>query len=171
MPKRKRSEPDEAKAYLLRLLRYRPRSRAEAAARLRERGYPLEAISITLSWAEEAGLLDDRAFARLWAAERLAHRPCGTALLRRELREKGVASELIEQTLAELDPDEEGLARALARERWARYQTLTLTEEERRQKVFAFLRRRGFPPDLSLKAVRELMVGAEADADDPLMAD
>ncbi|MFQ6033771.1 MAG: regulatory protein RecX, partial [Candidatus Bipolaricaulia bacterium] len=101
---------DEAKQYLLRLLRYRPRSRAEAESRLRKRGYSDELIREILTWAEDMGMIDDEAFAKLWIADRLERRPRGRALLRRELREKGVSPGLIERALDRAGMDEEALA-------------------------------------------------------------
>lgn len=152
------AEPEETRArrYLLQLLRYRPRSRAEAEDRLRKRGYSAKTIVVTLAWAEEAGLLDDAAFAKLWIADRLAHRPCGASLLRRELRERGIPPEAIEEALAQAGLDEEGLARELAEERSARYRDLP--PEERQEKLLAFLSRRGFPAPLCARVIRELTV-------------
>jgi regulatory protein len=147
-------EPEEARRYLLRLLRYRPRSRAEAEARLRRRGYSAQTIARTLSWAEEAGLLDDALFAKLWIADRLEHRPCGALLLRRELQERGVPPEIIEAALAQAGLDEEELVRELAEERFARYRDLP--PEERRARLLAFLGRRGFPASLCARVLREL---------------
>jgi len=144
-----------ARRYLLRLLRYRPRSRGEAASRLRRRGYSDGIIEEVLLWAEGSGLIDDGAFAKLWIADRLERRPCGKALLRRELRGKGVALELIEQALREAEVDEEALARGLATERLKRYSELPSAEQRRR--VLAFLVRRGFSPELSRRVLQGLL--------------
>ncbi|MFQ6117201.1 MAG: regulatory protein RecX [Candidatus Bipolaricaulia bacterium] len=146
---------DEAKQYLLRLLRYRPRSRAEAESRLRKRGYSDELIREILTWAEDMGMIDDEAFAKLWIADRLERRPRGRALLRRELREKGVSPGLIERALDRAGMDEEALARSLAAERLERYRKLS--PEERRRRTLALLARRGFPFELSRRVLRELL--------------
>jgi hypothetical protein len=67
-----------------------------------------------------AGYLDDLAFARTWVTGRASSRPCGVQLLRRELREKGVASAIVEQAIREayggdeLSVSEERYARAVA---------------------------------------------------------
>jgi regulatory protein len=148
-------ELDGARRYLLRLLRYRPRSRAEAESRLRQRGYPDEVIKEILVWAESSGLIDDEAFAKLWITNRLQHRPSGIALLRHELRRKGIALELIERVLRGARVDEEALVRELAVERLERYRGLS--PEEQRRRTLAFLTRRGFPPGLSRKVLQELL--------------
>ncbi|MGQ9478050.1 MAG: regulatory protein RecX [Candidatus Bipolaricaulia bacterium] len=155
---RSEDEPEEARKYLLRLLRYRPRSRAEALDRLRRRGYSAETIAQTLAWAEEAGLLDDALFAKLWIAERLEHRPCGKILLRRELIERGIPPEIIEEALERAGLNEEELARGLAKERSARYRNLPA--EEQRAKLLALLSRRGFPASLCARVLHELTSGS-----------
>jgi regulatory protein len=151
---RSEGQLEEAKHQLIRLLRYRPRSSLEARTHLRERGYSSRTIQEVLAWAQEAGLLDDRAFARLWVADRMERRPSGRVLLERELREKGISAEIIEEALAEAGLDEEALARELSVERAERYRHLS--EEECRARVFAFLRRRGFSSRISSKVVQEL---------------
>lgn len=160
-----RSETDGAKQYLLRLLRYRPRSRFEAESRLRKRGYSDRAIGEVLAWAEGRGMIDDEAFARLWIADRLERRPRGASLLRRELREKGVPQEIIDRALEQADLDEEALAHSLAAERLERYHDMP--SEERGRRTLAFLSRRGFPPSLSRKVLRELLGAAGAASSPP----
>jgi len=148
-------EFSKAKRYLLRLLRYRPRSRAEAEARLKRRGYLNETIQEVLAWAGDMGMIDDQAFAKLWIADRLERRPCGRALLRRELRGKGIPPEIIAGALEQVKLDEEALARSLAAERLKRYRDLSPEEQGRR--TLALLARRGFPPELSRRVLQELL--------------
>ena len=100
-------------------------------------------------------MIDDEAFAKLWIADRLAHRPRGKAMLRRELREKGVSLDIIERALEQAELDEEALVRSLAAERLQRYGDRSW--EERERKTFAFLSRRGFPLALSRKVLQELL--------------
>lgn len=147
-------ELDEAKQYLLRLLRYRPRTRFEAETRLSRRDYSSKTVTETLSWAERIGLIDDEAFARLWIADRREHHPRGIFMLRRELRQKGVPPEIIEGALKQAELDEEALIRRLAAERLARLSDRSWKEQER--KTLAFLSRRGFPLSLSRKVLQEL---------------
>jgi len=151
-----RQELARAQRYLQLLLRYRPRSRHETAIRLRERGFSTRIIEKTLAWAEAAGLLDDRVFAKLWVADRLSFKPQGRWLLERELRAKGIAEEIIKRTLNEAQIDELALARRLIKERWERYRDRL--PGERRQLLLALLRRRGFSPAVAYRALRELEI-------------
>jgi len=99
-----------ARETALRLLGARPRSTAELRARLRRAGAPLESVVSVITDLTNDGYLNDLEFARAWVQNRLAVRPCGALRLRSELREKGVASSLIEQAIREVCGEEEAAA-------------------------------------------------------------
>lgn len=73
---------------------------------------------------------------------------------------RGVADADAEAALATIDPEEEKeVAVALARRRAGR--TAGLAEPVRRRRLVAFLARRGYPGDVAMAAVNEVL-GAEA---------
>lgn len=155
MPVRAEREREAAKRYLLRLLRYRPRSRREAEQRLKRAGFDLKIVSDVLSYAESRDLIDDEKFAKLWVWERLARKPKSRRALRAELREKGVADEIITEVLAGVDLDESALIRELAQQRWQR-----LGEEDlksRYRKTAAYLCRRGFSMSDAQEVLEEML--------------
>ena len=133
----------------MRLLRYRPRSIAEVRERLRSLGFAKDEIEKAVSTAEAAGLLDDAAFTRLWAQDRLLHHPLSRRAIERELADKGIDRSTIVATLEELYPaeDEKRIALELARVRLARY--AGLDRAKRIQRTVSFLVRRGFPFQLA----------------------
>ncbi|MCK5827313.1 RecX family transcriptional regulator, partial [Candidatus Bipolaricaulota bacterium] len=61
------------------LLRYRPRSIAEARQRMSEKGYAPEIIANTIDQAIATDQLDDAAFAKLWVRDRMWHHPLSRA--------------------------------------------------------------------------------------------
>ena len=136
-----RDAVERAVEQALNLLSYRPRSQAEVRRRLLEKGHSREAVQEALGRLSRAGLLDDRAFARFWVENRFQFNPRGVAVLRRELRQKGVDDALIEEVLAEYD-EEAAAARAAeaAIRRLRRLDPLTF-----RRRLSDYLRRRGFP--------------------------
>jgi regulatory protein len=124
---------------------YRPRSRYETKQYLKRRKAEDEVISQVLAKLEELNFIDDQKFASWWLEQRLRFRPKGTALIRSELKQKGIASEVIEKTLsnaggteAETERAKELLAKKLPS--WA-----GLPPDKRWQKAAGFLLRRGFP--------------------------
>jgi len=159
---RKRQKGQESKPYdeeiasartrLERLLKLRPRTVREARLRLKRAGHSPAAIEQVIKEAQEQGLLDDEAFAKLWIQDRLLTKPKGLRLLRRELKERGVPDELIERALAEVEFDEEALIHDLLGRVRERY--LGLDEGTRERRLYAFLRRRGFSAEAIRRALR-----------------
>jgi len=86
-----------------RYLNYRPRSEAEMKLRLRQRGFGTEIIEKTTARLKEQNLLDDYAFAQFWKDNRLSFKPKSKRLIEKELGEKKVAREIIEQVTSDID--------------------------------------------------------------------
>lgn len=87
----------------LRFLSYRPRSVQEVRRKLAEKKISPEAVEMVIARLQEAGLLDDEAFARYWLENRDQFGPRSGRALRYELRLKGVADSIIRDVLADVD--------------------------------------------------------------------
>jgi regulatory protein len=124
--RRSTSEPADAHELALRLLRARDWSAAELARRLEERGVSADAVGTTVAALVRTGIVDDSRHARGRAAA-LAERGSGDTLIRHRLRELGIPAELVDEAIAELEPEDERAARIVARRgpgsRTARYLT------------------------------------------------
>lgn len=145
------TKEERARAYLLKLLKHRPRSRHEAFVRLQQKGFSEEIVESVLEQAARAGVLDDAKFAQLWVEDRLARRPRSRRMLERELRAKGIAPEHIQRALARAGLDEEALVRELIAERSSRLRSLD--EQTRLRRLVGFLRRRGFSERIIRRAL------------------
>ncbi len=141
----------------MRLLRYRPRSVAEAQKRLKLLGFQEREVEEVLHKAERAGLLDDDVFARLWVEDRLLHHPLSRRAVRLELTDKGIDPQIITATIEHLYPEEKerSIAVQLARARFARYRGVN--RDRRMQRTVSFLTRRGFSFSLAVNTVRALI--------------
>jgi regulatory protein len=124
----------------LRYLDYRPRSQAELKERLARRGFDDETVAAVIARLEEQGLVDDLAFARFWADNRQAFSPRSQWLVRRELKAKGVAEEVIARAVAEIDDEKGAYQAALAKAR----SLPTGDYEGFRRRLGDYLKRRGF---------------------------
>ena len=92
----------------LHYLSYRPRSEAEVVKYLAGKG--METVSTeVLGRLKRAGLVDDTEFASQWVENRNTHRPRSRWALQCELRRAGVAREVIDQAVKELNEDEGAL--------------------------------------------------------------
>jgi regulatory protein len=137
----------------LNFLAYRPRSSAEVSRYLKEKGVPLEVSEEVLQRLSAARLLDDVAFARYWVENRETFKPRGRRLLRQELRQKGVDDELIAEALSEVDEEESAYQAALKQaSRYAR-----LDDGLFRQRMYNFLRRRGFTYEVIRETISRLL--------------
>jgi len=144
-----------AREAALRLLSVRARTRSELAQRLTRKGHAAAVVARVIDGLAAAGLVDDRAFAELWADERMRRRPVGRRRLSQELRLKGVpprvADEVVDRAFGE--HPERALALRAARS-WARRSAAGARERER---LFAMLVRRGFARSTAIEVVREVM--------------
>jgi regulatory protein len=98
----------------LRALRSSDRSAAELEARLQQRGVGDAERAQALETLERIGYVDDERFARL-RAERLAQRGSGDALIRDDLERRGLAADVVELALGELEPERDRAARIVER--------------------------------------------------------
>ncbi len=124
----------------VRFLAYRPRSVAEVRQNLAGKHVPEAAIETTIERLNAMGYLDDAAFARYWVENRDTFKPRGAVALRYELRQKGIADDIIETTLADLDTTDAAFRAAQEKARRLR----GLSRREFQTKLGSFLQRRGF---------------------------
>jgi regulatory protein len=153
-----KSQDERDKAYhqAVRFLGFRARSQQELVRYLQAKGYAPVVVTDTIDRLLEEQYLDDEAFARFWLANRERFRPRGQQALRYELRQKGIANEVIETALA--DVDEANLAWTAVEQKLARWQGLS--EEDFRKKVLGFLSRRGFTYEIAYQVVERAWASA-----------
>jgi regulatory protein len=155
------NDPAEvARKICLRQLAVRPYTRAELAQVLRRRGIPRDVADEVLDRYSEVGIVDDGAFARAWVSSRHHGRGLARRALAGELRRKGVDSRVVGEALDELDETTEAeTARALV-ERKLRTDRGASPESTFRRLV-AMLARKGYPPQVALRVVRQAMFDRE----------
>ena len=124
----------------LRFLSYRPRSEAELRRRLVKHGFDSEPIAAVIARLKEQGMVDDLAFARFWVENRESFSPRGQRMLKLELRQKGVSSDIIEAVVNGSGDDDSAYRAALAKAR-----SLSRTDYQSfRRRLGEYLKRRGF---------------------------
>ena len=159
-----------ARTILLRKLTVAPRTRAQLADALAQRGVPGEVADATLDRFEDLGLVDDAEFARQWTRSRQAGRGLARRALAYELRQRGVDDDLVKEALD--DPelgDELETARELARRRLraARPRLSDPMERERQaRRVLGMLARKGYGGGVAARAVREALLELAGTPDD-----
>jgi regulatory protein len=159
-----------ARKILLDKLSAQPRTRHELAQVLAKKLVPAEVADRLLDRFEEVGLVDDAAFARSWVESRRTGRGLAGRALAQELRKKGVADEIVQETLAEVDPDDEReTARALVRRK---VRTMgRLDHPTRVRRLTGMLARKGYPPGVAFGVVRDELGSLDDGAESGLEPD
>ena len=153
-----------AKAICLRLLTGAARPRAGLAAALARKGIPNDVAERVLDRLTEVGLIDDEAYAQSFVASRHRHGGLGAGALREELKRKGVDATTAASAVTVVDRDAEyRRARALLERRVDSAMANGVDTAHRR--MLGLLARRGYPPDLAQRVVREVIDEYEAEVD------
>ena len=87
-------------------LSYRPRSEGEIRQWLRKRGFPAEVTETAITKLREQNLSNDLVFAQFWKDNRLSFRPKSRRLIERELRDRRVAADIVEQVTKDIDDED-----------------------------------------------------------------
>lgn len=144
-----------AREIALRQLTIRARSREELARALARKQVPVDAAVTVLDRLEEVGLIDDEVFARDWLAAGDRRQRSRRALIG-ELLEKGVAKDVVEAAVAELDSDRDyAVARGFAERKAASLVRVEPTARYRR--LAGALARRGFSAEVVARVTREVL--------------
>ncbi len=133
-----------AKNSAYRLLTYRPRTRAELEGKLRDREFGEAVIGAVIADLIRLGYVNDREFARQWAAGRVRLRGFGRRRIEQELKNKRLSRELVREALEELF-EAEPEADIAHQEAEKKLKSLTrFAPEVRRRRLAGHLERRGF---------------------------
>src|SRR6516164_6653782 len=151
------SDPEaQARQICLRLLTTAPRTRAQLASALRRRGIPPATSETVLGRFTDVGLIDDAAFARAWVESRHYSRGLSRRSLSAELRRQGVETEEIREAVDTLDPEQEvATARRLVEQKMAGTRGQPL--EVRVRRAAGTLARKGYPPGLVFRLIKEVL--------------
>ena len=124
----------------LHYLGYRPRSEFEIRERLEQRGFDPDSIEGVVTRLREQGLVNDVEFAEFWKDNRESFSPRSKWLTRLELRRKGVATDIIDQVVGEVDDTDSAYRAALSK-----VCSLPLSDYQVvRRRLGEYLKRRGF---------------------------
>lgn len=138
----------QAKQSALDYLAHKARTEQEVRRKLRGIDVSVGVIERVLARLEELGYLDDEAYAHNYVRNRFSNKKYGPIRIRRELVERGVDRSVADEAVADLlgDRDVGEAAWVHAQKRWPR-----LSDEQdprrRKQKMYRYLRRRGFSSD------------------------
>jgi len=148
-------DAENARAYAFLLLKFRLRSENELKARLKQKGFSEELSQDTVNFLKDKAFIDDRVFAKGWVAARLK-RPFGIRRIKQELLGKGLDKQVIEDSLvqAKKDYNEGQIVNQLAQQRFSKL--AGIEPQKAKARVYGYLLRRGFSPDIVTDIVKGL---------------
>jgi regulatory protein len=156
------TEPDPhevARQIVLRQLAMAPRSRAELAQKLAQRGCAADVAATVLDRMTRVGLVDDEAYAQMLVRSQQAARGLAKGALARELRAKGIENHLADEALASIsDEDERDRARALVGKKLRAMHGLGVEVQIRR--LAGILARKGYSASVTYTVIREAIADA-----------
>ena len=151
------ADPEQvARTILLRRLSAAPRTRSELRTDLLRRGVPDDVADRVLDRFVDVGLIDDTAFAQLWVDSRQRTRGSARAVLRQELRSKGIGDDDAARALEGIDEEAER-ARAIELVHAKVRSMQRLDPEVRVRRLVSMLMRRGYRRGTALSVVTEVL--------------
>lgn len=150
----------------LRFLEFKQRTRHELSQKLKQKEFAAPIIEEVLDRLEQEKLIDDDLFAKEWTRQRMEGQRKGKLWIRQELRQKGIANDLIAEVLDDVSADAElETALTAGRKKWKQVRG---DVQEKKRKTFPYLMRRGFSMELVRRVVNRLIEedGAEDAKDD-----
>ena len=136
----------------LNLINFRPRTELEIRQNLRRHNMEEAIILYVLGRLKDSGLVNDAGFAQIWVDNRAELRPRSRRALAFELKQRGVDSAIIEQTLDKVD--DSAMAYQAAQRRAQRIKNFEWREF--RLKMLRYLAQRGFAYEVSAEAARRV---------------
>jgi len=145
----------KAKEYAFCLLKFRPRSEKEIYQRLKKKKFDDRIIKETIAFLKDKDFINDNYFAKAWLESRLK-RPLGLRRIKEELRIKGIGKEIIDSQIDQIKKNysEEDIVAEIAKVRFNRLKNIEPQKAKRR--LYAYLLRRGFSPDVVIEVVNQL---------------
>jgi regulatory protein len=135
------------------LLQSKDYTRKQLEDKLKQGEYPSACIEDALAYVESYGYIDDKRYAREYAEYHIQNKSRNRIVT--DLMKKGICKEVIQDAFADLEQlgveqDEIQIIIDLLKKK--KYDASTSTKQEQ-QKMFGFLYRKGFQPDIISKAL------------------
>ncbi len=146
-----------AREYMFRILSRRDHSRKELKDKAHKKGYSGGFIDEILDEFEQKEYINDRKFAKKYAADKFEFNDWGPYKIRTQLFKKGISKPIAERVISNTFGNQaiKESMKALITKRKRRYQREP--KEKRRKKVFDYLMRKGYDSENILKHLDELL--------------
>ncbi len=140
----------KAKLRCMKLLEYSDRTEQQLRRKLKESGFPQNAVDEAILYVKQFHYLDDSRFAGNYVMQQSSRK--SVRRMTQELMQKGVEASCIEDVLEQYrDKEEEAAARVLVKH----MQGKDFTQDKVRWGLVRYLTGKGFPYDMSRRLVQD----------------
>ena len=154
----------QARTVVLRKLSAQARTRNELAKALQAKNVPADIAGQVLDRMEDVGLVDDATFAHDWVSSRQQRRQLSRRALARELTDRGVSRDRIDDALAVVGSDQEYASAIELAAR--RYRSMgDLSPDVARRRLTGALARRGFGSGVITRVLAAVVDGRRSESD------
>ncbi len=137
----------------VRFLTFKDRSVNELFKKLMEVGFDEEVANKATEYLTTIGYLDDNRYAMRYLSERIRTKALSKRSLEYELKNKGIADELINKAMSEFEIDDYQVALREAKRKFGKY---NMQDKKVEQRACRFLLHRGFSYELVNKVMKEM---------------
>jgi len=141
----------KSRNYAYKLLARRPRTVKELQDKLLAREVPPEILARVIAELKTSNYLNDEAYARSWAQNRLRSKGYGPRRVEQELFHKGIPREILERVIPEIYREVDLVE--LAREALRKKGKGPDRDIKARRRLSSYLWRKGFPEDVIREAL------------------
>ncbi|MBU0503962.1 MAG: regulatory protein RecX [Candidatus Omnitrophota bacterium] len=146
---------EKAKRYAFFLLKFRLRSEKEIYQRLKKKCFPEGDIQKVVVFLKSKNFINDLVFAKAWVDSRVK-KPIGARRLKTELKIKGIQEGIIDEQIERVKKEypQDMIALELAKSRFTKLKSVE--PQKARVRVYGFLIRRGFSPDVVIDVLNNI---------------
>ncbi len=130
----------------------RMHTKSEMYKKLIKKEYATEICEKTIEALIELGYINDSDYAERYTKDAINLKKHGINRIKRDLKQKGIDDEIIDQTISELDIDNSEILAKLVEQK---AEKLDLNDIKQKNRLIGFLLRRGYKYDEIFSAIRE----------------
>ncbi len=143
---------ERAKWLALYYIGIKARTEAEIRKKLTEKGAASQICDKTVDFLKEYGYINDEEYARMYISDACNLKKHGARRIKMDLRMKGISDDISQRIFSEIEPDFYSPLSALTEKKAA---GLDISDPKQRNRLIAFLQRRGYGINEIIKAVKE----------------
>ena len=129
------------------------RTEAQVRAKLETDGFSRRVIDKAIKELSSLGYLNDKLYAQKYLYDRSKLKPKSKRMLKKELKEKGICENIIDEVLEDWNVDDNIVAERLIRKKFGKYD---LSSDKIMRKAYLFLRHRGYSDEVIGDVIRKI---------------